>query len=45
MSEFLDSQVQVEGNTSGEDSEEYDEVSSSIDVYFEDNYDISNIIL
>ena len=40
MSEFLDSQAQVEGDnyTSGEDSEEDDEVSSLIDDSFEDDY-------
>ena len=38
MSIFLDSQAQVERDTSGENSEEYDEVSSLIEDSFEDDY-------
>ena len=38
MSIFLDPQAQVERDTSGENSEEYDEVSSLIEDSFEDDY-------
>ena len=41
MSKFLDSEAQLEGDnyTSGENSEEDDEVSYLIDGSFEDDYD------
>ena len=39
MSKFLYSQAQVKGNTSGEDSEKNDEVSSLIDYSFKGDYD------
>ena len=39
MSKFLNFQAQVEGDTIGEDSEEYDEVSSLIVDSFDNDYD------